>query len=327
MELQRLGSATSVHLQGHFTATNAAKQNTGQYEDRPSMISPEMDGKSASEWVTMRQIYQTPTRLDFSDGNVAESIMAASDDASFRNSVEAQAVFARGREEDNRRLRLTIGQLERRIWELEKSLTKTSSDLQKTSTDLQVAERTIAQLLGAEDGDESDGEAAVQLGDDRAVVAASDIGGDAVDFAAHGADAADDVTEPTSKRARCEENNSSDTDVPGGSGDDRAAEDHESRSRGRIRKAEEVERARALVESGAELSRAMIGTLSKATAAAYLSSMRNAPVRGNQGELRTQLQQIFDFNGIDTFRMGDAPVAIPQPSSARVKFSDYEHIY
>ena len=76
------------------------------------------------------------------------------------------------------------------------------------------------------------------------------------------------------------------------------------------------------MQSGAVLTRNKIDELSKASARAYLSSM-NSAVRGNVGELKSRLRRIFDANGIDAFRNGDALAIVradPVPSGRSVSF-------
>ena len=280
VERKRLGSSLSVHLDGLFTEANAEKQNTGQYEDTPDMFSPDADGKSCLERMRMRRVYKTETRFDFSDGNVVERMKELHAEGKFRNSVEAQAVFARGREEDNRRLRLTIAQLERQVWEAENALERSNAALKASESDLQEAESVIDDL-------QHENSSLRAQFDDKDRSSDEEGDGDDDDAGRHGCGVGDEKT----KQA-------------------------EASNGGRGRKAEQSRKARELVAGGTMLTRQNIGKLNKAEARAFLASMRKAPVRGNRPELIARLARIFEANCIDTYRTGDLLSSFPEPERA-----------
>ena len=264
-----------------YSDTNATRQNTGvtKCDGTPRPIDDHwIPNPNPFKWSQQKcttcgqtpfkgsQQRKTPTRLDGVQNTGEPSF------------IERVAVFARGHEADNNRLRLIVQKMEFQIWEQEKSLNEAETDLRGAIDEVDHLLRENAELR-AENGELRGASAA---GDDR------------------GSES---------------ESNSSDGSEHAGGGGDQAASSNQAKAKSR--KAEQARKARELVGSGAVLTRSQIEDLNKAELRAYLKMVPKAAVRGNVGELKDRLRLIFDANGIDTFKKGDDPLVVPSRSRVR----------
>ena len=281
-ESERLGLPPGRHVK--FSKENADRENRGEYEVTgiAAVSESEASRMQAHEWfspsiATLKRVEKTPTAFDFGDRSIATELQEWKEEVKFLHSVEAAAVRSRGLAEDLARMQLYIPKIESRVWDLEERLREAEQDLRE-------AESTVEEL---------------QL--ENAALRAE--------------------LHTVARAARDEDDSISESDSSKGSGDcgvtrETAGPGASSKRKARDRKADQTRRARELVRSGAVLTRNKIDGLNKAEARAYLSSMK-ATVRGNADELKIRLRQIFDANGIDAFKLGDALVMTDPVPAAR----------
>lgn len=267
-----------------YTETNANRQNSGQYEGSASDLIPSSQKSTwnVSQFLQMRNIacvFKTPTRLDGVENSATPTLL------------ERAAVHARGNEEDNFRLRTVVAKMEHQILDLQRALIESDADL----------------LAGKE---QVDGFLSVVI-----IIYCYCLYCDQVDEL---------LLENSALRTELEEVRHHDPDDGPGELSNRDSDEPSEGSdelslptKGRSQKAEQTRKARARVGSGVVLSRSQISGLNKAEARAYLGAIPNARVRGNATELKDRLREIFDANGLDTFKKGDTPAIVPSGPGVR----------
>ena len=216
--------------------------------------------------------------------------------------IEMDAVLARGRAEDMRRMRFTITDLSNTVNSLSFDLEQTRRSFDKSHRDLLSACGTIDELTTENDALRTENDA---LRSQAHEPSTSNRTTNLSYLAVGGGSFAPRRGARSSSSSSCSDSDSRDASSPQATADTESPSKSPSRGKAKLRKADQARKARELVASGKVLTRVAIADLSKAEARAFLGCMKGKGVRGNLAELHERLRSVFDASKIDSFKVGD----------------------